>query len=285
MPGGAGGFLARTPAPPRRAVPQRPSRRAVLTALPLGLAGTALATAGWSAALPLVPRRPDPRPLRRSPPRGRTRLRVVIDAGHGGRQPGAVRSWSPPEKDINLRVALAVADHLWAAGTFDVVLTRASDKTMSIRSRYGRANRVTGRRVAFLSIHSNSGGGGEGTRRGAMNIWSSRQRAPARRRSERLAACLGAALSAESFPLLTGDRLPIRKARRQGRHYVPTDPRFGSFATAKRRLGVIDHNRHPAVLIETHWLDNPTDVAAFQTDAAIARFAEAVEVALFTFWG
>jgi len=209
----------------------------------------------------------------------------VLDAGHGGSQPGAVRAWSAAEKDINLRVTLALADRLWAAGRWEVVLTRATDQKRSIGARYRQSNRTPGRKTAFVSIHSNAGGGGSGDRRGTMVIWSSRQRHGPRRRSERLAACVGASLRDAGYPRLGGERMPIRKARRQKRHYVATDPRFGSFATSTRRLGVLDHNRHPAVLVETHWLDNPADVAAFQTDRSIARFSRALETALVTFFG
>lgn len=257
-----------------------PSRRALLRALPFALAGTALSAGALGAAPPF---RPDPRPLLSQYPPRFGRPRVVLDAGHGGSLPGAVRAWSPAEKDINLRVTLALADRLWAAGCWEVVLTRATDRHRSIGARYRQSNRTPGRRTAFVSIHSNAGGGGEGDRRGTMVIWSSRQRRGARRRSERLAACVGASLQEAGFPRLGGEPLSVPQGRRQERHYVASDPRFGSFATATRRLGVLDHNRHPAVLVETHWLDNRADVAAFQNDAAIGRFARALEVALMSF--
>ncbi|MCP4870030.1 MAG: N-acetylmuramoyl-L-alanine amidase [Proteobacteria bacterium] len=231
-----------------------------------------------------APYRPDPRPLLSDYPSRFGRPRIVLDAGHGGSQSGAVRSWSAAEKDINLRVTLALADRLWAAGAWEVVLTRATDRTRSIGARYRQSNRTPGRKTAFVSIHANAGGGGEGVRRGTMVIWSSHQRPGARKRSERLAACVGAALRETGFPRLTGERMPIKKARRQKRHYVATDPRFGCFATATRRLGVLDHNRHPAVLVESHFLDNKAAVAAFQNDAAIGRFARALEVALMSFY-
>ena len=47
---------------------------------------------------------------------------------------------------------------------------------------------------------------------------------------------------------------------------------------------MLDRNEKPAVLVETHWLDNPADVSAFQNDAAIARFVVAAELGLRTFF-
>jgi N-acetylmuramoyl-L-alanine amidase len=262
--------------------PPRWTRRALLQTLPPALAGT-LVAGGYACALRARPLRPDPRPLRGRAPIGFGRPTVVVDAGHGGSAPGACRSWSAHEKDINLRVAAALADRL-RAGRFDVLMTRDSDVSRSLRRRWRSANQVRGRRVAFVSIHANAGNGGRGTRTGAMFIWSSRQRWRLRRRSQRLAAFLGAAVGAAGFDRVHGSELGVAAARRQGRHYVATDSHHGVWATAKRRLSVLDHNHKPAVLVETHWLDNPTEVAAFQTDAAIGRFVRAMEVGLISFF-
>src|SRR5215212_3311193 len=66
------------------------------------------------------------RPARRSSPR------VILDAGHGGRDPGApVRSTLLHEKDIALQVALKVGDALRAKGV-DVVFTRTSDTLVAL---------------------------------------------------------------------------------------------------------------------------------------------------------
>ncbi|WP_052351831.1 N-acetylmuramoyl-L-alanine amidase family protein [Deinococcus pimensis] len=83
-------------------------------------------------------------------------LNVVIDAGHGGRWPGAIGVVT--EKDVTLRVALKVRDDLEAAG-IHVKLTRDGDSTFSddlvtdLRLRPGLADANT---RAFVSIHCNS---------------------------------------------------------------------------------------------------------------------------------
>lgn len=51
---------------------------------------------------------------------------VILDAGHGGVDPGAVSADGVSEKDINLHIVLKLRDLLETAG-FDVLLTRGSD--------------------------------------------------------------------------------------------------------------------------------------------------------------
>ena len=51
---------------------------------------------------------------------------IILDAGHGGVDPGAVSSDGVSEKDINLSIVLKLRDMLETAG-FDVVLTRDKD--------------------------------------------------------------------------------------------------------------------------------------------------------------
>lgn len=77
---------------------------------------------------------------------------VVIDAGHGGEDPGAV--WSGIyEKRLCLDVAQRVESALRARGV-NVAMTRHSDRTVSLDSRAAIANRF--KRAVFVSIHFNA---------------------------------------------------------------------------------------------------------------------------------
>lgn len=86
------------------------------------------------------------------------RPRVVIDAGHGGRDPGMVSRWLR-EKDVTLAVALRVRELLEARGV-EVILTRTGDYHLSgskaadldARSNLASAASVS----AFISIHVNA---------------------------------------------------------------------------------------------------------------------------------
>ena len=97
---------------------------------------------------------PQPAPAPAPPPR---RL-VVIDAGHGGRDPGARGQAGTREKDINLQVARRVVEILRQDPTLDVRLTRDRDTLIALRDRPRMAARWRGdgQPALFMSIHCNA---------------------------------------------------------------------------------------------------------------------------------
>jgi N-acetylmuramoyl-L-alanine amidase len=78
--------------------------------------------------------------------------RVVIDPGHGGKDPGATRG-RVREKDVVLRISRELRTRL-ARNGFEVHMTRDSDTYLPVAKRPVRANRV--RADLFISIHANS---------------------------------------------------------------------------------------------------------------------------------
>lgn len=78
---------------------------------------------------------------------------VVVDAGHGGKDPGS-RGHFLNEKDYTLKMARLVRDKLQAKG-YRVVMTRDSDVFISLANRVRVANKYPG--AVFVSIHFNSG--------------------------------------------------------------------------------------------------------------------------------
>lgn len=88
---------------------------------------------------------------RPNPPRARAV--VVVDAGHGGHDPGAM-SGNIHEKDINLAVALRVAGILQQQKGINVIMTRQDDRFIELEERSGIANRHNA--DLFVSIHSDS---------------------------------------------------------------------------------------------------------------------------------
>ncbi|MFA5286808.1 MAG: N-acetylmuramoyl-L-alanine amidase [Candidatus Omnitrophota bacterium] len=79
--------------------------------------------------------------------------KVVIDAGHGGHDPGAIGRTGLREKDVNLDIAKRLADRLRADG-ISVVMTRNSDKFIPLGTRVNIAN--NSKADLFISIHSNA---------------------------------------------------------------------------------------------------------------------------------
>ncbi len=82
---------------------------------------------------------------------------VVIDAGHGGHDPGAIGADGTREKDIVLALARAVRDELIAGGRVRVALTRDDDRFLVLaeRAQVARALRAD----LFISIHADSAPG------------------------------------------------------------------------------------------------------------------------------
>jgi N-acetylmuramoyl-L-alanine amidase len=87
---------------------------------------------------------------------------VVLDPGHGGRDPGAVGVGGLREKDVTLNLARALRPPLQAAG-FRVLLTRDADLTLSLEERTARAEAGGG--DLFVSLHANAA-----PRRGVQGI-------------------------------------------------------------------------------------------------------------------
>lgn len=79
--------------------------------------------------------------------------KVVIDAGHGGNDPGARGRTGLREKDVNLDIAKRLAILLRAEGV-QVVMTRNSDKFIPLGTRVQITN--NSRADLFISIHSNA---------------------------------------------------------------------------------------------------------------------------------
>ncbi|MFC1514664.1 N-acetylmuramoyl-L-alanine amidase [Candidatus Omnitrophota bacterium] len=78
---------------------------------------------------------------------------VVIDPGHGGRDPGAISPWGVREKDINLQVAKSLYGLLKEKG-FKPYLTRDRDVFVSLKDRVTFAKKKGA--DLFISVHSNA---------------------------------------------------------------------------------------------------------------------------------
>jgi N-acetylmuramoyl-L-alanine amidase len=150
---------------------------------------------------------PPPPPSLRSAPRPSGSLRrIVVDAGHGGHDTGAIGPSRLREKDVTLAMARLVAKRLRAAG-FEVVLTRDRDVYLALEERTALANTAGG--DLFVSLHANAH--------------------PRRDRS-----------GIETFYLdVTSDRYARRLAARENGLFVPGD----SDGEARRILADLDAKR------------------------------------------
>lgn len=81
---------------------------------------------------------------------------IVLDPGHGGRDPGNVGPGREDEKDINLAITRKLAVLIRKKTTYDVHLTRTGDRWVSLTGRARIANQYAADRTLFISIHCNS---------------------------------------------------------------------------------------------------------------------------------
>lgn len=81
------------------------------------------------------------------------KFKVVLDAGHGGKDPGAVKN-GVQEKDIALDVVLKIGKILEKNKDIEVVYTRKTDVFVELRERAHIANKAKAN--LFVSVHCNS---------------------------------------------------------------------------------------------------------------------------------
>jgi N-acetylmuramoyl-L-alanine amidase len=97
------------------------------------------------------------KPVETVKPKNRKKV-IVIDAGHGGKDPGAHggKTW---EKDVNLAAAKALRAALEKTGRYKVIMTRDTDSFVDLPARVRIARSADA--DLFISLHSDSGGDGK----------------------------------------------------------------------------------------------------------------------------
>ncbi|HEY6528669.1 MAG TPA: N-acetylmuramoyl-L-alanine amidase, partial [Cellvibrionaceae bacterium] len=133
------------PAPPPPATLDKESKQSIL--LPLGKVPTVLDP-------PKAPKTADtPAQESHAPIRGR-KIIVALDAGHGGKDTGAVGPKGVREKDVVLAIARELSAQLNQDGRFKVVMTRADDKFIPLKGRRDKARKL--KADVFISIHADA---------------------------------------------------------------------------------------------------------------------------------
>lgn len=89
----------------------------------------------------------------RKPPKSIKDLKIAIDAGHGGKESGAISCFGDKEKDLNLVISKFLEEELKSRGA-DVVMTRKNDTYVGLRDRVNIANKEDA--SILISIHGNA---------------------------------------------------------------------------------------------------------------------------------
>ncbi len=125
--------------------------------LKIELAGTDLNAFSANAPKKAVKMLPVPSPF--APKLAKGKFVIVIDAGHGGHDPGALGfTKGVYEKNVTLKSALQLAEYLEKDKRFQVVLTRNTDEFLSLEKRIIIARDI--RADLFISLHADAAAAG-----------------------------------------------------------------------------------------------------------------------------
>jgi N-acetylmuramoyl-L-alanine amidase len=216
----------------------------------------------------------------------RSRPIVVIDAGHGGRDPGATSvSGQVREKELTLALAQALRDELVMRGRVRVAMTRDDDRYLTLEDRAAVARRLNA--AMFVSIHIDSAANplARGASVYSLSDVASDSEAAALADRENVAADHGPA--ANSIDAMLADlamraqmsasadlasRLVNKSAGRI--ELRPNPHRFASFHVLRRADA-------PAVLFEAGYLSNADDELMLrepgQRSKIVLALAQAIE--------
>ncbi len=194
---------------------------------------------------------------------GKGPLVVVLDAGHGGQDSGAMCG-SVMEKDLTLDVARRAELLLRAAG-YKTILTRDDDRYLSLAERATVGNEK--KNSLFVSIHFNDGERAAAS--GVETYFAERQRATAPGLMGWLSFFKPAA---ESQPLLTQSESLARSLQAA----LVEHTRAVDRGTKTAQFYVIRNVRHPAALVEGGFITNPQDVTKLTTDKYRQEIAAAI---------
>jgi len=221
-----------------------------------------------------------PAPLER-PGRSPPRRTIVIDAGHGGRDPGAIGVTGVREKDVVLDAALKLRDALEHRGRYRVALTRDADRFVELdeRVRFARDQRAE----LFLSLHADSHANREAQ---GASVYTLSENGAARAQTMMTAQNWDIDLGQARRDGVVGDILVDLAQRettnRSAQFAQSVIPRLGEVApllrNTHRNAGffVLLAPDVPAVLIETGFLSNVADERRLSDPSARERMAEAM---------
>jgi N-acetylmuramoyl-L-alanine amidase len=226
----------------------------------------------YSVTIPLDPvvrGTPQPRILG---PKGRPL--VVIDAGHGGHDPGTISPHGgTKEKNVVLQVAKRIRDELLASGRVRVALTREDDSFLVLRERTAIARNLGAK--LFISIHADSAGehATGSTIYTLSEVASDREAHALAQRENRADILNGVNLSGESNDVTSilvdlaqretmADSLEFAKlVRRESAPLVP----FRAGGLRMAGLAVLKAPDMPAILLELGYLSNREDAARIRS--------------------
>ncbi|MDX2273842.1 MAG: N-acetylmuramoyl-L-alanine amidase [Hyphomonadaceae bacterium] len=224
-------------------------------------------------------------------PRSQTRRRtIVVDAGHGGRDPGAIGVNGTREKDVVLDAALKLRQALESTSRYQVALTRADDTFVPLedRVRFARGQNAD----LFISLHADSSPNPGTT---GASVYTLSENGAARAQNMMGAQNWDLDLGAAPRRGVIGDilvDLTQRETTNRSAQFAETViPQLGRvsplLSSTHRSAGffVLLAPDVPAVLIETGFLSNATDERRLADPRQRERMAGAMADAVDAYFG
>jgi N-acetylmuramoyl-L-alanine amidase len=199
---------------------------------------------------------------------------VVIDAGHGGRDPGAISPHGGQrEKYVTLALARALRDALGTSGRVRVALTRNDDSFLELRDRYEIARRL--KADLFISIHADAApnpGASGATIYTLSEVASDREAALLAARENKVdiiggaEGTRGADVNRILIDLAQRESMNVsadftRALYREASPFIPFRPVYHRFAA----FVVLKAPDVPSILFEAGYLTHPRDVVYIQS--------------------
>ncbi len=235
--------------------------------------------AGWT------PREPPSKPVAPRP----WFQKIILDAGHGGHDPGALGRTGLREKSVTLDIARRLRD-LLAKDGFRVVMTRDADRFISLSRRSDLANREEGN--LFISIHANA------SRRRSISGFEvytlsdatdDHARAIEAAENASLPAAVGEAVAAETEAIVWdllytehragSTELAAAVCRGLSRSQIPSQNR----GVKSARFAVLKGVRMPAILVEVGFITHPEEEARLRNPEYRQRLAEGIRQGILAF--
>jgi N-acetylmuramoyl-L-alanine amidase len=219
---------------------------------------------------------------------------VIIDAGHGGKDPGAHGAYSK-EKNVALSIAKKLRDLILDETTgIKVVMTRSTDVFIELHKRTDIANSNNGN--LFISIHCNSSPQRRGTERGTLLLVYGFHRSQEQREALRENAAIYIEKDYKNKYNGYGDDAVVntivlnafqQKYRKQSiqfgdmvnSEFKKTDGRH-SHGVKEQGVLVLAQSGMPAVLVETGFINNPADEEYLNSNDGQTEIARSILRAL-----
>jgi N-acetylmuramoyl-L-alanine amidase len=171
-------------------------------------------------------------------------FKLVVDAGHGGSDAGAISASGKLEKDFNLAIAQKIKELSPTYG-IDVVLTRDKDFFMSPQDKVNFSNAQNGN--AFISIHVNLANPKEKGQKSGMEVCV----------SEDNAKYIDSKIFGSAVIQSLDNNFKVNT----------------SLLQKKPNIWVLKANALPAILLECGYLDNSTDISLLTNSSEIEKLA------------